>query len=85
LSPTRLFACMSCGHRFEVSRVVAESSLNMTLCPHCSGHEVETVGESNRESASRPVPAQAAATPSATVPAVPAQPAAEQPVGEDAA
>ena len=80
MSPTRLFACMSCGHRFEVSRVVAESNLNMTLCPHCSGHEVETVGESDRESGSRPVAPQAA-----TVQAVPAQPAAEQPAGEDAA
>lgn len=85
MSPTRLFACMSCGHRFEVSRVVAESNLNMTLCPHCSGHEVETVGESDRESGSRPVAPQAATAPSATVPVVLAQPAAEQPAGEDAA
>ena len=51
MSPTRLFACMSCGHRFEVSRVVAESSVSMTLCPHCGGHEVETLGESSRQSA----------------------------------
>ncbi|MGD0998839.1 MAG: FmdB family zinc ribbon protein [Thermoleophilia bacterium] len=56
MSPTRLFACMSCGHRFELSRVVAESSVSMTLCPHCGGHEVETVGEGRREPAPQPAP-----------------------------
>ena len=45
---------MSCGHRFEVSRVVAESSVSMTLCPHCGGHEVETLGDGSRASAPQP-------------------------------
>jgi predicted nucleic acid-binding Zn ribbon protein len=55
VSPTRLFACLSCGHHFEISRVVADSSLNMTLCPQCSGHEIQNIGEGSRESATRPV------------------------------
>ena len=76
MSPTRLFACMSCGHRFEVSRVVAESSVSMTLCPHCGGHEVETLGEGRRVSAPQPAPAQTAPAQSVGV-----RPAA----GEDAA
>jgi hypothetical protein len=63
---------MSCGHRFEVSRVVAESSVSMTLCPHCGGHEVETLGESSRQSA----PPAVSAPPEVSVPPE---------VGEDAA
>ena len=43
---------MSCGQHFEVSRVLAESSVSMTLCPQCGGHEVESRGEGSRESAS---------------------------------
>lgn len=46
---------MSCGHHFEVSRVVADSSLSMTLCPHCSGHEVQTLGDVTRETAQQAV------------------------------
>ena len=52
MSPTRLFMCGECGHRFEVSTVVAQSRVNMTLCPRCGGHEIELVGEGSRESSS---------------------------------
>ena len=48
LSPTRLFACLSCGQQFEISRVVADSAVSMTLCPACGGHEVETLGDASR-------------------------------------
>jgi putative FmdB family regulatory protein len=48
LSPTRLFACLSCGQRFEISRVVADSAVSMTLCPACGGHEVEALGDASR-------------------------------------
>jgi hypothetical protein len=48
---------MSCGHHFEVSRVLAESSVSMTLCPQCGGHEVESLGEGSRESAPQLAPA----------------------------
>jgi len=48
LSPTRLFACLSCGQQFEISRVVADSAMSMTLCPACGGHEVETLGDGSR-------------------------------------
>jgi len=48
LSPTRLFACLSCGQHFEISRVVADSNVSMTLCPNCGGHEVETLGDGTR-------------------------------------
>ena len=48
MSPTRLFACLSCGQRFEISRVVADSAVSMTLCPACGGHEVETLGDASR-------------------------------------
>lgn len=54
LSPTRLFACMSCGQHFEISRVVADSSVSMTLCPNCGGHEVETLGDGSRPAAPDP-------------------------------
>ena len=52
--------------------MVAESSVSMTLCPHCGGHEVETLGDSSRQSASPEVPA----SPEVSVPPE---------VGEDAA
>jgi hypothetical protein len=42
---------MTCGQHFELSRIVADSSLNMTLCPECGGHEIQTIGESSREAA----------------------------------
>jgi hypothetical protein len=45
---------MSCGQHFEISRVVADSSMNMTLCPICGGHEVETLGDGNRQVGSDP-------------------------------
>ena len=48
MSPTRLFACLSCGQQFEISRVVADSAVSMTLCPACGGHEVETLGDGSR-------------------------------------
>ena len=50
MSPTNVFRCAACGHAFEVSRVVAQSSMTMTLCPQCGGQDVELVGESSRES-----------------------------------
>ena len=46
---------MSCGQHFELSRIVADSSLSMTLCPACGGHEVQTIGESSRETAPQTV------------------------------
>jgi predicted nucleic acid-binding Zn-ribbon protein len=70
---------MACGHRFEVSRVVAESSVSMTLCPRCGGNEIETLGDGSRESAPRPMPAEA--DPATQPQITPQQPAA----GEDAA
>jgi hypothetical protein len=42
---------MTCGQHFELSRIVADSSLSMTLCPECGGHEIQTIGESSREMA----------------------------------
>ncbi len=33
----------------------------MTLCPHCGGHEVETLGDGSRESAPQTAPEQPAA------------------------
>jgi hypothetical protein len=54
MSPTRLFVCAECGHRFEVSAIVAQSHVNMTLCPRRGGHEIELVGESRREPAAPP-------------------------------
>ncbi|HMK92642.1 MAG TPA: FmdB family zinc ribbon protein [Thermoleophilia bacterium] len=51
MSPTTLFECAECGHRFELSRVVAQSNLTMNLCPRCGGHEIRQLGESRRESA----------------------------------
>ena len=50
MSPTRLFACLSCGQQFEISRVVADSAMSMTQCPECGGHEVETLGDGSRPS-----------------------------------
>ena len=95
MSPTRLFACQTCGHRFEVSRVVANSNVSMTLCPRCGGHEIETIGEGSRESAPRPLPTAdqpgqpAAARPGAVEPPAEqppeAQSAPEPAAGEDAA
>jgi hypothetical protein len=88
LSPTRLFACMSCGQHFELSRIVADSSLNMTLCPECGGHEIQTLGEGTRATVAEP--AHAAATEPASQ-AAPAQTVATKPAttesaaGEDAA
>jgi hypothetical protein len=37
--------------------VLAESSVSMTLCPQCGGHEVESLGEGSRESAPQLAPA----------------------------
>jgi putative FmdB family regulatory protein len=54
LSPTRLFACLSCGQQFEISRVVADSAMSMTQCPACGGHEVETLGDGSRPAADPP-------------------------------
>lgn len=45
---------MSCGQHFEISRVVADSGVSMTLCPNCGGHEVETLGDGSRPAGSDP-------------------------------
>ncbi len=74
---------MTCGHRFEVSRVVAESSVSMTLCPHCGGHEIETLGDGSRESAPRPLPAEAAPAAQPEAQPAPAKPAMVQPAAEE--
>ena len=50
MSPTSVFECAECGQRFELSRVVAQSSLTMNLCPRCGGHEISLIGEGQRES-----------------------------------
>ena len=49
MSPTSAFECAECGQRFELSRVVAQSNLTMTLCPRCGAHEVRHLGEGQRE------------------------------------
>jgi putative FmdB family regulatory protein len=51
MTPTTQFACTECGHHFEVSAVVAQSRVNMTLCPECAGHEIVETGQGWRESA----------------------------------
>ena len=51
MSPTTLFECAECGHRYELSRVVAGSNLTMNLCPNCGGHEVRQLGDGRHESA----------------------------------
>lgn len=79
MSATRLFACLSCGHHFELSRVLAESSVSMTLCPRCSGHEVETLGEGDSGSTAAVVSRPAAVEPGS------AEPVRVRPAGEDAA
>jgi hypothetical protein len=76
---------MSCGHRFEVSRVVAESSVNMTLCPRCAAHEIETLGDGSRESAPQPVPAKPAPAQPDVQSAAPAKPTVVQPAAEQPA
>ena len=81
MSPTRLFACMTCGQRFELSRIVADSSLSMTLCPECGGHEIQTIGESSREAEPQ---AAAAVQPAATEPAT-TQPASSEPEVDETA
>jgi predicted nucleic acid-binding Zn-ribbon protein len=80
---------MTCGQHFELSRIVADSSLSMTLCPKCGGHEIQTIGESSREAApqtatvEQPVPTEPAA---AAKPATTALPASSEPeAGETAA
>lgn len=63
---------MTCGQRFELSRVVADSNLSMTLCPQCGGHEIQTIGEGTRDATPEPTTAQPAATqPPATEPTAP--------------
>lgn len=49
MSPVRIFSCTNCGHRFEKSRVVADSSLTMTLCSRCGSDQVEIVGDGLRD------------------------------------
>jgi predicted nucleic acid-binding Zn-ribbon protein len=85
LSPTRLFACMTCGQRFELSRVVADSSLSMTLCPECGGHEIQTIGESTRDATPQPATAQPVATEPAAPPVAAQAEAGELASAEDAA
>ena len=80
---------MTCGQHFELSRIVADSSLSMTLCPECGGHEIQTIGESSRETtipqaatAEHPV----ATEPAAAKPVTTALPASSEPeAGETAA
>jgi hypothetical protein len=67
---------MTCGQRFELSRIVADSSLSMTLCPECGGHEIQTIGEGTRDATPQPATAEPVATepaapPVATEPAAP--------------
>ena len=85
MSPTRLFACMTCGQRFELSRIVADSSLSMTLCPECGGHEIQTIGEGTRDATPQPTTAQPVTTEPAASSAVTQTQAGEPASTEDAA
>jgi predicted nucleic acid-binding Zn-ribbon protein len=79
---------MTCGQHFELSRIVADSSLSMTLCPKCGGHEIQTIGESSREAAPQTATAEqpVATEPAAAKPATTALPASSEPeAGETAA
>ena len=82
MSPTRQFACMTCGRHFELSRIVADSSLNMTLCPECGGHEIQTIGESSRETAPQTATVE---QPVATEPAATALSASSEPEADETA
>ena len=86
MSPTRQFACMTCGRHFELSRIVADSSLNMTLCPECGGHEIQTIGESSRETAPQTATVeQPVATEPAAKPVTTALPASSEPEADETA
>ena len=75
---------MTCGRHFELSRIVADSSLNMTLCPECGGHEIQTIGESSRETApqtatvEQPVATEPAAKPVTTALSASSEPEADE-------
>jgi hypothetical protein len=79
---------MTCGRHFELSRIVADSSLNMTLCPECGGHEIQTIGESSREMAPQTATVEqpVATEPAAAKPVTTPLPASSEPeAGETAA
>jgi hypothetical protein len=79
---------MTCGQHFELSRIVADSSLSMTLCPECGGHEIQTIGESSREMAPQTATVEqpVATEPAAAKPITTALPASSEPeAGETAA
>ena len=77
---------MTCGRHFELSRIVADSSLNMTLCPECGGHEIQTIGESSRETAPQTATVeQPVATEPAAKPVTTALPASSEPEADETA